>query len=56
MVAKVPDKLKLASNWKLFAKALETYLSQLYGSQHVPSSYVIWQDLAAPPDIAYETD
>jgi hypothetical protein len=32
VVAKAPDKFKNASNWKLFAEALETYLNQLLGS------------------------
>jgi len=53
--AKDPDKFKSARNWKIFAEALETYLSQLYGSGHVLLSYVIRGIIVAPPDQAYET-
>ena len=41
IVAKAPDKFKSGSTWKIFAEALETYLSQLLGSGRVPLSYVI---------------
>jgi hypothetical protein len=54
--AKDPDKFKSARNWKIFAEALETYLSQLYGSGHVLLSYVIRGIIVAPPDQAYETN
>jgi hypothetical protein len=40
LVAKAPKKFKVASNWKIFAEATETYLSQLQGSGRVPLSYI----------------
>jgi hypothetical protein len=55
-VAKAPDKFKVASNWKVFAEALETYLMQLLGSRKVPLSYVIRTDAVAVPGVAYATE
>jgi hypothetical protein len=53
LVAKAPDKFNNASNWKVFAEAMETYLMQLYGSGKVPLNYVIRPDTAATPGAAY---
>lgn len=55
-LAKMPDEFKLASHWKLFAEAVETYLSQILGSGRVPLSYVIRRMEIAPPDQAYQTE
>ncbi len=56
MVAKMPDKFKQSSQWRVFAEMIETYLSQLKGSGRVPLNYII-RKLAAPiPEAAYETD
>ena len=54
-VAKMPDKFKLASNWKIFSEAMETYLSQLLGSGRVPLSYVIRRNNTPDPDAVYDT-
>jgi hypothetical protein len=40
-VAKAPDKFKSATSWKIFAKALETYLGQILGSGRIPLRYII---------------
>jgi len=55
-VAKAPDKFKIASNWKVFPEALETYLMQLLGSGRVPLSYIICLDAVVTPDAAYATE
>jgi hypothetical protein len=47
VVAKAPDKFKNANNWKVFSKALETYLMQLLGSGRVPLCYVIHPNIVA---------
>jgi len=54
-VAKMPDKFKLASNWKIFSEAMETYLTQLLGSGRVPLSYVIRQNDTPDPNAMYDT-
>ena len=54
--AKAPDKFKNANGWKIFAEALKTYLSQLYGSGRVPLGYVIQQEVVAVPNAAYDTE
>ena len=41
---------------EVFAKALETYLSQILGSGRVPLSYVLWRMVAAPANQAYATE
>ncbi len=56
MTAKMPDKFKNPSAWKIFAEALETYLGQLRGTGHIPLRYVI-RRLATPPrDAQYQTE
>jgi hypothetical protein len=55
-VTKAPDKFKNVSGFKVFAEALETYLSQLYGSGCVPLSYVIWREVIALPNAVYQTE
>lgn len=40
-LAKVPDKFKTASNWKVFIETMETHLGQLVGSERVPLKNVI---------------
>jgi hypothetical protein len=51
----MPDKFKIASNWKIFSEAIETYLTQLLGSGRVPLSYVIRQNDIPDPDAVYDT-
>ena len=53
IVAKATDKFKNVSNWKLFAEALETYLSQLLGSGRVPLCYVIRRQAQLNPDAQF---
>jgi hypothetical protein len=55
-IAKMPDKFKLASNWKIFSEAIETYLSQLLGSGRVPLSYVIRRDDTPDPNAVYDNE
>ncbi len=57
-VAKIPDKFKQPSQWRVFAELVETYLSQLKGtsSGRVALNYVI-RKLATPiPGMISETD
>jgi hypothetical protein len=54
-IAKLPDKFKQPSQWRVFAELVETYLSQLKGSGCVALNYVI-RKLAVPiPGMIYET-
>jgi hypothetical protein len=46
----------VASQWKIFAEALETYLGQLRGSGRVPLNNIIHCTAVAPPEEAYETE
>jgi hypothetical protein len=54
--AKLPDKFKVASQWKIFAEALDTYLGQLCGSDRVPLNNIIGHTAVALPEEAYETE
>jgi hypothetical protein len=55
-MAKMPDKFKAPSNWKVFSEAMDTYLGQLKGTGRIPLRYVVWC-LAQPPDDAlHETE
>ena len=55
-VAKMPEKFKQSSQWRVFAEMIETYLGQLKGSGRVPLNYVI-RKLAIPvPGTVYATD
>jgi hypothetical protein len=56
VVAKAPDKFKNASNWKLFAEALETYLNQLLGSGWVPLHYVIGRQAHFDPEAQFANE
>jgi hypothetical protein len=56
IVAKAPDKFKVASNWKIFAEAMETYLAQLTGSGRVPLSYVICCTVRPEEGAIFETE
>jgi len=40
-IAKAPEKFKSEASWKLFFKALETYLGQMLGSGCILLCYVI---------------
>jgi hypothetical protein len=40
-IAKAPEKFKTEASWKLFFKALETYLGQMLGSGCILLCYVI---------------
>ena len=55
-VAKAPDKFKSATAWKVFAEAMETYLSQLFGSGRVPLRYVIRKQEQPEPGTVYQTE
>jgi hypothetical protein len=55
-VVKAPDKFKVATSWKVFAEAIETYLGQILGSGRIPLWYVI-RRLAVPnPEVIYAND
>lgn len=56
LTAKMPDKFKTPSNWKIFAEALETYLGQLKGTGRIPLRYVIRRIAVPPPDVQYQTE
>jgi hypothetical protein len=49
-VAKPPD------TWKLFAKALETYLGQLLGSGHIPLHYIIQHQAHYGPNTQFTNE
>jgi hypothetical protein len=55
-VAKMPDKFKSATSWKIFAEALETYLGQLLGSGRIPLRYVIRRLANPDPDATYNNE
>jgi hypothetical protein len=55
-VAKLPDKFKQPSQWRVFAELVETYLSQLKGSGRVALNYVIRKLPISNPEAVYETD
>ena len=55
-VAKMLDKFKSATSWKIFAKALETYLGQLLGSGRIPLRYVIRRLANPDPDATYNNE
>jgi hypothetical protein len=54
--AKMPDKFKFPSNWKIFSEAMETYLGQLKGTGRIPLSYVIRRQAQPPDDAQYQTE
>jgi hypothetical protein len=55
--AKMPDKFKFPSNWKIFSEAnMETYLGQLKGTGRIPLSYVIRRLAQPPDDVQYQTE
>ena len=56
MVAKLPDKFKLASNWKIFAEALDTYLGQLKGTGRIPLKYVIRRYATPVPNTVFQNE
>jgi hypothetical protein len=56
VVAKMPDKFKQPSQWKVFAELVETYLSQLKGCGRVPLNYVIRKIAVPIPGTIYETE
>jgi hypothetical protein len=56
VVAKAPDKFKSGSAWKIFAKAMETYLGQLLRSGRVPLKYVVQRLEVPDPGEIYETE
>jgi hypothetical protein len=55
-VAKLPDKFKLPSQWRVFAEMIKTYLSQLKGSGRVALNYVIRKAPTPAPGTIYQTD
>ncbi len=54
--AKIPEKFKIPSNWKIFSEALETYLGQLKGTGRIPLCYVIRRHAQPLPDAQYQTE
>jgi len=56
MTAKMPDKFKSPSGWCIFAEAMETYLSHLCGSGHIPLKYVIRRLTIPIPNAIYDTE
>jgi hypothetical protein len=54
--AKMPDKFKSPTNWKVFAEAMQTYLGQLKGTGRIPLSYVIRCVAQPPDDTIYQTE
>lgn len=55
-VAKMPDKFKSPSGWRVFAEAMETYLSHLKGSGRIPLKYVIRKNAVHIPGAIYQTE
>jgi hypothetical protein len=55
-VAKMPDKFKQPSQWRVFAEMMETHLSQLKGSRCVPLNYVIRKQAVPIQGMTYQTD
>ncbi len=41
LTAKMLDKFKLPSQWKVFSEAMQTYLEKLKGTGCIPLSYVV---------------
>ena len=56
LTAKMPDKFKIPSNWKVFSEAMQTYLGQLKGTGRIPLSYVIRRLSQPLPDTVYQTE
>jgi hypothetical protein len=56
IIVKAPDKFKVASNWKIFAEAMETYLAQLTGSSCITLSYVIRCTVRPEEGTIFETE
>jgi hypothetical protein len=56
MVANLPDKFKIASTWKIFAEALDTYLGQLKGIGHIPLKYVIHHYAIPVPEAIFQNE
>jgi hypothetical protein len=54
--AKMTDKFKNPSNWKVFAEAMQTYIGQLKGTGRIPLSYVIRQVAQPPDDATYQME
>jgi hypothetical protein len=53
--AKMPEKFKAPNGWRIFAEAMETYLSHLKGSGRIPLCYVIRKDTVPVPNAVYDT-
>ncbi len=56
MVAKLPDKFKIASTWKIFAEALDTYLGQLKGTGRIPLKHAIHRYAIPVPDTIFQNE
>jgi hypothetical protein len=54
--AKMPDKFKSPTGWKIFSEAMETYLGQLKGTDQIPLRYVIRRLAQPPEDAQYQTE
>jgi hypothetical protein len=54
-LAKAPNKFKSASDWKVFAEAMDTYLVKLVGSGKIPLKYVTHNQAVADPYAIYAT-
>jgi hypothetical protein len=55
VVAKMPDKFKQPSQWKVFVELMETYLSQLKGCGRVPLNYVVCKIAVPIPGTLFAT-
>jgi hypothetical protein len=56
VMAKMPNKFKQPSQWKVFAELVETYPSQLKGCGRVPLNYAIRKIAVPIPGTIYETE
>jgi hypothetical protein len=54
--AKMPEKFKTPSQWRIFAEAMETYFSHLRGSGRIPLHYVIRKNTVPTPNAVYDTE
>ena len=54
--AKMPNKFKSPSGWRVFAEAVETYLSHLKGSGQIPLKYVIRKNEVPVLNAVYQTE
>jgi hypothetical protein len=56
ITAKMHDKFKSPIGWQIFAEVMETYLSNLHGSGHIPLKYLIRKNSIPIPNAIYDTE